>query len=234
MGEQPEDKPDGISAGPERQAGSLQCQEHDPGRVGEAGVTARAGGGATSSAAAPVVLTIVVLCAAVFICSAGLPLIPRQYLVFSPGQGLVFPGIITHMFAHASPMHLLGNMVVLYFLGSVIERNYGASKFLTLYFCAGLFAALAEGAVHPDGLLLGASGAIAGVMAAFVRHYPRAVLYLYGLLPIPAWLFMLLWLGFNLWGAAAGGQFNIAFSAHIAGFCAGFALSLLLVRPRGV
>lgn len=183
------------------------------------------------AAGAPAALAIVAICVAVFFFSFGLQVIPQQYLLFSPGQGLVFPGIISHMFAHASLMHLMGNMLVLYFLGTVVERSYGTPRFLVLYFVSGLFAALAEGAVHPDGLLLGASGAIAGVMAAFVRHYPRAMLYLYAVLPIPAWLFMLLWLGYNLWGAAAGGLFNTAFTAHIGGFGAGLLVSLLLVRP---
>lgn len=180
---------------------------------------------------APAVSAIVAVCVVVFLASFGMQLIPDQFLLFSPGRGLVFPGIITHIFAHASVMHLLGNMIVLYFLGAEVERTYGTGRFLVLYFAAGLFAALAEGAVHPDGLLLGASGAIAGIMAVFVRHYPRAMLYLYAVLPIPAWLFMLLWVAYNLWGAAAGGQFNIAFSAHLGGFFAGLLLSFLQVKP---
>lgn len=180
----------------------------------------------------PASMAILVACIAVFMLSVGLRAIPEQYLVFSPGNGLIFPGIISHMFAHANTMHLLGNMVVLYFLGRVVEQRYGTSRFLVLYFVSGVCAALAEAAVAPTALLLGASGALAGVMAAFVRHYPRTMLYLYGILPLPAWLFIVLWLGYNLWGAGGGTHLSIAFCAHLGGFFVGMVTSLLLVPPR--
>jgi membrane associated rhomboid family serine protease len=183
---------------------------------------------------APVSYAVLAVCVALFVLANALRLIPAQALVFSPGNGLVFPGLITHMFAHGSAMHLLGNMAVLFFLGTLVERRYGSGKYAALYFVSGLFAALAEGAVAPGGYLLGASGALAGVMAAFVRHYPRAMLFIYGVLPMPAWLFIVLWLGYNMWGASTGaaGGLQIAFAAHLAGFCAGMVLSLLLVPPR--
>jgi membrane associated rhomboid family serine protease len=181
---------------------------------------------------APAAMAILITCIAVYVLSLGLHLIPVEYLVFSPGNGLIFPGLITHMFAHANTMHLLGNMLVLFFLGAVIEQSYGTPRFLVLYFVSGLCAALAEAAVAPAGLLLGASGALAGVMAAFVRHYPRTMLYVYGILPVPAWLFILLWLAYNMWGAGGGMHLSIAFAAHLGGFFAGMVLSFLLVPPR--
>jgi membrane associated rhomboid family serine protease len=181
-------------------------------------------------------LFIVGICCVVYFFSDVVQLIPMQWLVFSPGNGLIFPGILSHMFAHANFMHLLGNMFILFFLGTVVERSYGSGRYLALYFVSGLFAALAEGAMTPDGLLLGASGALAGVMAAFVLHYPKALLYIWGIAPVPAWLFILGWLGFNIWGAGAsnlagGNGMNIAFSAHLGGFFSGLVMSYLLVPP---
>jgi len=185
-------------------------------------------------APAYVSLTIIGLCVAMLIVT-GLLVPPLAYVLgFSPGMGLVFPGIITHMFVHANTYHLLGNMLVLYFLGTAIEQRYGAWRFVALYFAAGLLAALAQAAVAPDELMVGASGALAGVMAAFVRHYPRTMLYLYALIPIPAWLFIVLWLGYNLVGAGGALKTQIAFVAHLGGFAAGMLLSLMLEPPRFV
>jgi len=154
---------------------------------------------------------------------------PRP-LTFSPGLGLVFPGIITHMFAHADLLHLLFNMIVLFFFGTVMERTYGHWRYVLLYFVAGIFAALAQAAVMPNGLLLGASGALAGVMAAFVRHYPHVRVYIWGILPMPAWLMILIWIGYNIIGAGSG-EASVAFVAHLAGFAAGGALSIMLMPP---
>lgn len=153
-------------------------------------------------------------------------------LVFSPGNGLLWPGILTHMFAHGSLMHLFGNMLGVFFLGIAIEQRYGSWRYAALYFLSGLVAALAQAATDPQGLLLGASGALAGVMAAFLRHYPHTRLYIYGILPLPTWLFMPLWLLFNIWGASAGQSLSIAFVAHLAGFFAGLLLTFMIEPPR--
>lgn len=151
-------------------------------------------------------------------------------LTFGPKLGLLFPGLITHMFAHANVMHLAFNMIVLFFFGTLMERHYGIWRYLLLYFAAGIFAALAQAAVMPNGLLLGASGALAGVMAAFVRHFPHVRVYVAGILPMPAWLAILLWIGYNIIGAGSG-MAGVAFIAHLAGFAAGGALSIILVPP---
>jgi membrane associated rhomboid family serine protease len=158
-------------------------------------------------------------------------------ITFSPANGLLFPGIITHMFAHGDAGHLLVNMIVLFFLGTIVEIRYRMGNYLLLYFASGLIAAFAQAVFAPGGFLLGASGALAGVMGAFVRHYPKERLYLYGILPMPAWLLLTGWMLFNIYGASSGSSTNVAFIAHIAGFFAGLALSLLIEppgrKPRG-
>jgi hypothetical protein len=148
-------------------------------------------------------------------------------LTFSPGNGLVIPGIFSHMFAHANAMHLFVNMLALYFFGPVVERIYGIPRYLLIYFAAGLFAALAQSAIYPDGLLLGASGALMGVLAVFVRYFPRAKLLLYFVIPLPAWLAMVIWLGFNLIGPFLMPR-GMAYIAHLGGFAAGMALSYVI------
>lgn len=152
-------------------------------------------------------------------------------LTFSPGNGYLFPGIITHIFAHADPVHLLVNMFVLFFLGSWIDRVYGSSRYLVLFLAAALFAALAQAFVSPAGYLLGASGGLAGVMAAFVRHFPKERLWIWGIIPIPAWLAVLLWLVYNIVGAGTAGEAGVAFSAHLGGFVAGLVMSFVLMPP---
>jgi membrane associated rhomboid family serine protease len=172
---------------------------------------------------------ILVLCVVTFVLER-FALGGPELLTFSPANGLVFPGLITHMFAHADVWHLAFNMIVLYFFGTVIERVYGTPRYALLYFASGLIAALAQAAVQPMGLLLGASGALAGVLAAFVRHFPRVKIYIYGVLPLPAWLAIALWICFNLYMAGTG-RSGIAFVAHLVGFAVGAALSFILIRP---
>lgn len=182
----------------------------------------------------PLSMIILAVCACVYlvfnIMLAGHPE-ALIHLTFSPANGLVLPGLATHMFAHATPGHLLGNMLVLFFLGTTVEQRYGTWRYCALYFLAGIIAALAQAVVQPAGFLLGASGALAGVMAAFVRHFPNVRLYIWAVLPMPAWLFIVLWLGYNLVGAGAGNM-GVAFTAHLTGFAAGLAISFALEPPR--
>lgn len=183
---------------------------------------------------APLSLAIIAACFIVFIIYNVAPQDHGQKLMsitFSPANGLFFPGIISHMFAHISMAHLLMNMIVLFFLGTIVETRYRTLKYALLYFGCGLIAAVTQAVVAPAGYLLGASGAIAGVMGAFVRHYPKVRLYLYGILPIPAWILLTGWMVYNVIGASRGGA-GVAFMAHIAGFAAGIALSLLIEPPR--
>jgi membrane associated rhomboid family serine protease len=183
---------------------------------------------------APLSMIILAVCACVYlIFNVVLASRPEAliHLTFSPANGLVLPGLATHMFAHATAGHLLGNMLILFFLGTTVEQRYGTWRYCTLYFISGIVAALAQAVVQPAGFLLGASGALAGVMAAFVRHFPHVRLYIWAVLPMPAWLFIVLWLGYNLIGAGAGNM-GVAFTAHLAGFAAGLSLSFALEPPR--
>jgi membrane associated rhomboid family serine protease len=138
------------------------------------------------------------------------------------------------MFMHAGWMHIIGNMVFLWAFGPVIEDVMGVPKYLAFYLLSGLAASLAQTAIMPSSTVpnLGASGAIAGVMGAFLVTYPRdqiRTLLLLGWFTritfIPAALLIGLWFViqiFNQVGAVADVQGGgVAYAAHVGGFIFG-------------
>jgi membrane associated rhomboid family serine protease len=151
--------------------------------------------------------------------------------------------VLTSMFLHGSWLHLLGNMLFLWLFGRGVESALGAWRFLLLYLASGIAAALAQAAMNPAATLpmIGASGAIAGVLGAYFVLYPRGnvvvfiwVLFLIRLLTVPAVIVLGLWFLIQLLSALAtpAGEAGIAFWAHVAGFLAGMVLVVLL-RRRG-
>jgi membrane associated rhomboid family serine protease len=170
---------------------------------------------------------------------------------FEMGPGLVCltdPGpqyshVITSMFLHGSWLHLLGNMWFLYLFGNNVEDSMGPARFAMFYLLSGVAAALLQVVLDPGSVLpmVGASGAISGVMGGYLMLYPRV--HVHTFVPIgfffmsvrlPAWTMLLYWLviqflgGFAaIAGAKSGG---VAFWAHIGGFVAGLVLVKLFAR----
>lgn len=157
--------------------------------------------------------------------------------------------LLSSMFLHGGWMHLLGNMVFLWVFGDNIEDLLGHSRFLAFYLACGVAAALLQFAINPASRvpMVGASGAIFGVMGAYAVKFPHARISMVGWFIIlfsfelPAWAVMLYFLGVNLFsgiGAIAdvmNERGGTAFFAHLGGFAAGVALILLLktrVRSR--
>ena len=146
--------------------------------------------------------------------------------------------VLTAMFVHAGWLHLFGNMLFLLIFGNNIEDRFRKVPYLIFYLVCGYIAAYGYAAVNPGSVqpLVGASGAIAGVLGAYLVLYPRArvwslVPFLFFIpLRIPAWLVLGLWFVlqwvYSLGPSAAGG---VAYVAHVFGFVAG-ALVGLLVR----
>jgi membrane associated rhomboid family serine protease len=153
-------------------------------------------------------------------------------------------GALTGMFMHASWLHILGNMLFLWIFGNNVEDVMGRVRFLIFYLASGYVAALAQTWVtlHYAGTQaasvpnVGASGAIAGVLGAYLVLLPhaRVVTLLFGFLPVPisAALFLGVWFVFQLWQGGfsithpeAGG--GVAFAAHVGGF----AFGALTVKP---
>lgn len=158
----------------------------------------------------------------------------------SPGDPAVLLSLLGYQFLHGGWLHLGGNLLVLFVFGDNVEDALGPWRFLALYLLAGVGGGLLHALLVPDPLtpMVGASGAIAGLMAAYLLLYPRAKLLVlaFGRWPVllPASWFVGAWFGVNLLaGLEVKAEDEVAWWAHIGGFLAGLAL-LLVLRPRGV
>jgi membrane associated rhomboid family serine protease len=154
-----------------------------------------------------------------------------------------WPTVLTSMFLHGGWLHFLGNMLYLWIFGDNVEDRLGHGPYLLFYLFCGTVAALGQVAVHPTSAvpMIGASGAIAGVMGAYFVLYPRSrvltavfIVFFMDLIEIPAIFFLGIWFMMQLFSgvgslgleAADGGT---AFWAHVAGFVSG-ALGGVIVR----
>ena len=142
--------------------------------------------------------------------------------------------ILTSMFAHASIFHLLGNMLFLILLGPALEQRIGKLKFAVVYFLSGIVATLTFSAVmwgEPI-YLLGASGAISGIIGTFLVTYPRdKITMILGFILIPdapIWAVSAVWFLFNV--VIVVGSSQTAWEAHLGGFLAGAVIGLLFYK----
>jgi len=172
---------------------------------------------------------------------------------FPMGEGLVCltdPGrqvenVITSMFLHGSWMHLLGNMWFLWLFGNNIEDSMTRTRFLAFYLLSGLGAALAQVMADPASNvpMVGASGAISGVMGAYLVLFPRVRVFT--LVPLgvfitsialPAWMMLIYWVVLQFFGGVtsivAHQTGGVAFWAHLGGFLAGVVLIKLFENPE--
>ena len=174
-------------------------------------------------------------------------LVPRRF-VYWPGNPLDparFLPLLTSMFWHGGWLHLLGNMLYLWIFGDNVEDKLGHFRYLLFYLLAGVVAALTQVMLDPASTLptIGASGAIAGVLGAYLVSYPRArVLTLIPIIifpwfvEIPAFIYLVFW--FLLQLIAGVGQLGlpqtggVAVWAHIGGFIAGVVLVKLMEPAR--
>ncbi|MEK7668890.1 MAG: rhomboid family intramembrane serine protease [Gemmatimonadota bacterium] len=127
----------------------------------------------------------------------------------------------TYMFLHAGFGHLLFNMLGLYFFGPRVEQRLGGRRFLGLYVVSGLVGALLSLAT-PYARIVGASGAVFGVMLGFARYWPREPIYLWGVFPVEARVLVVVTTVLALWGAFSGASGGIAHFAHLGGYLGGF------------
>lgn len=152
-------------------------------------------------------------------------------------QGELLWGLVTHMFLHGGIMHLVGNLLFLYIFGDNLEEQLGRLGFLVFYLLAGLVAAAAQIAADPFSTIpmVGASGAIAGVMGGYLLLFPRAkvdilaiFIIFFKVFTLPAWIVLGIWLAIQVFGGYTtptdGG--GVAYWAHAGGFLAGVALTL--------
>ena len=147
------------------------------------------------------------------------------------------------MFLHGSWAHLLGNLLFLYIFGDDVEDSMGRWRYAVFYVVCGLTAAAAHAVVNPGSPIptVGASGAISGVMGAYLVLYPMVrvrMLFVVFVVPVRAWLVLLYWFFLQLLGGLTelGPMSNevssgVAVWAHVGGFAAGVALVRLFVNP---
>jgi membrane associated rhomboid family serine protease len=139
--------------------------------------------------------------------------------------------LVTHAFLHGGIMHLVGNMYFLWIFGDNVEDRTGRIGFTLIYGAAALAGALLQIATHPssDVPLLGASGAISGLMGAYLVLFPRVrvwVVFFFVRFQISIYWYFLVWIGLQILGVVSG-QFGVAWFAHLGGFAAGLGVGFL-------
>ena len=145
--------------------------------------------------------------------------------------------LVSYMFLHGDWWHLAGNMLFLWIFGDNVEDAMGHVRFILFYLICGVVAGLAHAFANPGsaGPLIGASGAIGGVVAAYLVLYPRVRMWVlaFGRIPlkIPAYLMVGVWLAFQIFQVMIQDNSDTAWWAHIGGFLAGFVLVFVFRRP---
>jgi membrane associated rhomboid family serine protease len=170
----------------------------------------------------------------------------EQHYALIPDR-LLLSTFLTSMFLHAGWLHIIGNMWFLWVFGSHIETALGSAKYLAFYLLSGIAASAAQFVVNLGSPVptVGASGAIAGVMGAFLLLYPRAridtlifIVIFITRIQIPAAFMLLYWFALQLFsglgsfGRMAGNQGGVAYFAHVGGFLAGLGM-VALFRATG-
>jgi len=177
----------------------------------------------------PVTRTLIIANAVVFLLvqvAAG-PLI-SLFALWPLGGGFMPWQVVTYGFLHAGLLHLLFNMFALYMFGSEIERVVGQRRYLNYYLVCILSAAAAQlvvtGMAHaPPYPTIGASGGVFGILLAFGMYFPRRMIMLIiPPVPLPAWLFVTLYGGIELYLGVSGTQAGVAHFAHLGGMVGGF------------
>jgi membrane associated rhomboid family serine protease len=173
---------------------------------------------------------------------------------FPIGEGLacvVDPGpqylnVLTSMFLHGGWMHLIGNMWFLWLFGNNVEDSMTRPRFLLFYLLCGLGAAMAQVIADPQSFIpmVGASGAISGVMGAYLVLYPRVRVYTFvplgffmTTMAVPAWAMLLYWAFLQIIGGVSSASTTgggVAFWAHVGGFFAGIVLIKLFAKPNHI
>ena len=167
-------------------------------------------------------------------------LIPAQFLA-DPSQEWV--KLFFSMFLHGSWFHIISNMWVLLIFGDNVEARMGGIRYLIFYLLSGVAAGLLQTYILPTSLvpMIGASGAVAGVLGAYLILFPRSriaslvpILFIFTIVEIPAVLFLIFWFASQLYSGLGtiqgGGESGIAWWAHIGGFAFGVIMVFLFRR----
>jgi membrane associated rhomboid family serine protease len=181
--------------------------------------------------AAHTVRTLLIVNIAVFVLQlvgdvAGLKLLEPYFglVPFRVTHDLMVWQLVTYMFLHGGFFHILFNMITLYMFGNELERHWGSRRFATYYFTTGIGAGICSWIVDVDGatVIIGASGAIYGLLLAYGVLYPNRIIYLNFLLPIKVKWFVVIMGAMAFFSSISGGQPGVAHVAHLGGMAVGY------------
>ncbi len=169
----------------------------------------------------PMVKRLLIANAVAFVVTLIAPALVYDLFALQPGRLLTRPwGMVTYMFVHQGFWHLAINMLVLFFFGTPLEGQWGGREFVRFYFVAGVGGA-ALSFFFPNISVVGASGAVYGVMLAFAMNWPNAPIYIFGVFPVKAkWLVAFLFVTTLL--SSLGAPDGTAHFAHLGGLIAAF------------
>lgn len=180
----------------------------------------------------PIVRALLIATVAAFFLQSALPGLANA-LVFMPPLALVRPWtVVTYMFLHGDFMHLLFNMLALFFFGPRVEQRILSRPFAILYFLSGITGALLSVIFSPGSPIIGASGGVFGVMLAFAWFWPHEKIFIWGVLPVPARILVIVTTVFALWSGFGGVGGGIAHFAHLGGYLGAFLYLAWLARKR--
>jgi membrane associated rhomboid family serine protease len=189
--------------------------------------------GSSMQKTTPVVLNLIIINALVYV---------AQFIIGNTGENSIMNlfalhyyksenfrpyQLVTHMFMHGGFFHILFNMYALWMFGSVLERLWGPKRFLIFYLSCGLAAGVAQ-MLLVQGLAVGASGAIMGLLAGFAYLFPNTPFYILPLpFPIKAKFLVAIYAALDLFGGFSGSTDNVAHFAHLGGLAMGFILVII-------
>jgi membrane associated rhomboid family serine protease len=178
----------------------------------------------------PVVRLLLATNVAMFVLQMASPLV--DYLgVFVPRLILIRPWtLVTYMFLHGGFSHILFNMLALFFFGPQVEDRMGSGRFATMYFLSGIMGALLQMLLSPAPMV-GASAGVFGVMLCFAHYWPHQPINIWGVIPVPARLLVILTTVIAI-GSGIGGGGNIAHFAHLGGYLGAYLYIRWLERGR--
>ena len=139
--------------------------------------------------------------------------------------------LVTYMFLHGGFMHVVFNMLMLFFFGPRLEERLGSRTFIWFYLVCGVGGAILSFAT-PYAMIVGASGAIFGVVVGFARYWPRENIYIWGVLPIQARVLAIFMVAISLFAGFAGARDGVAHFAHLGGLIAGWLFLRIWERQR--
>jgi membrane associated rhomboid family serine protease len=176
------------------------------------------------------VLRLIIANVIVFLLTMSSPALVER-LILVPSLIILKPWtIITYMFLHASFGHIFFNMLALFFFGPRLEILLGGTRFLLLYFISGISGGILSFFFTPHAAILGASGAVYGVMMGFAYYWPTEPIYVWGILPVQSrWLVVIMTV-LSLYGGFGSDGGGIAHFAHLGGFVGGYLYLAILKR----